>query len=53
MIDDNTEGASVPQKDFTVAVIPNNTGIVAITPLKHGDTDAMLVFRQTSEKTNT
>lgn len=37
MIDNNMEEASVPMKDFTAAVIPNNTGIVAITPLKHGD----------------
>lgn len=37
MIDNNMEGANVPMKDFTVAVICNNTGIVAITPLKHGD----------------
>lgn len=37
MIDNNMEEATVPMKDFTAAVIPNNTGIVAITPLKHGD----------------
>lgn len=50
MIDNNMEGASVPMKDFTVAVISNNTEIVAITPLKHGDTEAILVFRQISGK---
>lgn len=40
----------VPMKDFTLAVISNNTGIVAITPQKNGDTDAILAFRQISGK---
>lgn len=47
VIDNNVEGARLQMKDLTVAVISNNIGIVAITPLKHCDTvfHAILVFR--------
>lgn len=53
VIDNNVERAKFQMKDLTVAVISNNIGIVAITPLKHCDTvfHGKLAFRLIFENT--